>query len=843
MAKPSAAGTAGEGSPRHNNEHNFTEPQSTSKPGAAPDSDGAKVVGSRVLTTTADPLREFRRLLEEIGILPDECVSICRLVPAVDGVGGEFPSTFGTASGAPARAAAFMAKYDVFFGVSPLREGIGVGKRGSASDVTRIAALWCDLDLGKLTPEAMDAVELALCAALGGAQWVARVSSGSGGRHLYWRLAKYGADDHVRVLSLLARWGVLVKATAVENGGTADSVFDASRVLRVPGTKNWKDPDNPKPVTVEFWDTNNPDVEPEEVTLDDLEEALERAGIPDEPINRPQDEQAAKAVPYGDWEESASCPYALSMIAGWAKDTPKARHPWLLSQCVRLYSARRLGCLSRAEFERGVQVLKARFEVLCRTTQQKREPKPYEVAGCLQWAQQRVENRTIEASRANFKHEHHDGTVPGEPVDMPGDGDGDGDEDNPKPEPEDGLWDRSPELAHIRLAALRGMAAPEAVLFTVLARIGQTIPPHVCTPAFIGGWGGSLNSLTALVGRSASGKGAAFSVAEACVRLPVSIHTTTVGSGEGLAKKYVRWDAKAKAYVRVRSAVLFTASEIKGLKALMERNGATLEDQLLKMYSGEQLGYAYADDTKANEVEAHTYRGGLVTGVQVANASILFGMAESGMPQRFEWARVEDPDITRAAHGPQPDPLVLPDMDWSLNSDLLIPWREFPMVDEVGEEVALTREQNMQGLVAELDGHGMFTRVKLAARVAVLHGRQEVTSWDWEVSGLLKARSDRARDWARGELGRIAQGSRDFENMLRGQEAVAVRETVHAAVVKGARNAIRSKLSRAGGATRRALKDTCGSQYREGLGEALEALLANGEVVKDGSEYRLKESS
>lgn len=402
----------------------------------------------------------------------------------------------------------------------------------------------------------------------------------------------------------------------------------------------------------------------------------------------------------------------------------------------------------------------------------------------------------------------------------------------------DGLWNRSAVLATIRQFALSRMVAPEAVLFVVLARVGQVIPPHVCAPALVGGRG-SLNSLLALVTRPGGGKGGATAAAADCVVLPAEVHTSNVGSGEGMAKQFVRWDAKAKEHVRVRTATLFDAAEIKGLKALMERNGATLEDQLLKMYSGESLGYGYADDTKTGQVPAHSYRGGLVVGVQVSNAKVLLDMAESGMPQRFEWARAEDAAITRD-RPPEPEPVVLPTLDWSLDPALPIAWREFPLCSEVVEATLLAREQNMRGEVDALDGHAMFTRIKLACRVAVLHGRQEVTPWDWEVSGLLMARSERTRAWADGELRRAEGEQRTRQRHHRAADAVAVDEALAAAKVRGATTAIRGKLKR-GSATRRALRDACGSQYRQGFVAALDALLEDGSVVRNGRDFSLRE--
>ena len=53
-----------------------------------------------------------------------------------------------------------------------------------------------------------------------------------------------------------------------------DNVYELARVLRVPGTHNVKDPDNPKPVTLNLPDGGRT------LTLDEVEKALDAAGVP-----------------------------------------------------------------------------------------------------------------------------------------------------------------------------------------------------------------------------------------------------------------------------------------------------------------------------------------------------------------------------------------------------------------------------------------------------------------------------------------------------------------------------------------------------------------------------------
>lgn len=380
------------------------------------------VVGSRLLKTTADPLPPFRRLLAELGIAPDEPVSICHAPE-----GGKFTATLGTAAGAPGRAFPFVGREHVWFGVNPLRPDLKFGK-GTADDVARITSLYSDWDVKpgglKSTDECRTAIAM-VSAALGGRQPVALVLTGSGGIHPYHRLADYPPEDHARAVRDLRAYGMLAKAVAIELGGSVDTVQNPDRIMRAPGTANMKP--GCGEVTVEFWDDNNPDAERDEITLDALEACLLEAGIRlEEPgmdgYQKAADEDIVRMV---DWPESGTCPYVAAMVEGWKKDVPKKnRHNWVLYQLHRVFAARRLGHISRADRVSAVAILKERFLYL--HEQGLGGPVQvvdrYEFAGCVAWALSHVEEATEEYLRADLKHDKcsfyaDDGAVAG------GDGD------------------------------------------------------------------------------------------------------------------------------------------------------------------------------------------------------------------------------------------------------------------------------------------------------------------------------------------------------------------------------------------------------------------------------------
>lgn len=118
---------------------------------------------------------------------------------------------------------------DLYFGVAPR-------VRGSFDSPSRVTAIWVDIDykdFGDDPKKAQNALaEFPLLPNF--------VISSGNGLHAYWLLMdsvppRRAQDDLMKPLCDLIG---------------ADATHNPDRVLRIPGTKNWKDPDNPKDVTV-----------------------------------------------------------------------------------------------------------------------------------------------------------------------------------------------------------------------------------------------------------------------------------------------------------------------------------------------------------------------------------------------------------------------------------------------------------------------------------------------------------------------------------------------------------------------------------------------------------------
>lgn len=337
------------------------------------------------------------------------------------------------------------------------------------------------------------------------------------------------------------------------------------------------------------------------------------------------------------------------------------------------------------------------------------------------------------------------------------------------PQPyEQGFWDTRESLKNIYTTALAKMCSPWAVLAQCAARALTTVPPNVVLPGIIGGKQGSLNWFAAIAGPSGIGKGAA----EGCARLlvPAAITERNPGSGEGLIAAYkpTRGGDPDPDDTAV-NAILFNVAEVDTLTALGGRTGATIMPILRSGFSGETLGFAYADRTKRTHIEGHTYRMTLVLSVQPERAGGLLADAGGGTPQRFMWFPAADPRITGEEIWPS-GPLQLPSREvWRYGREIVIP-------EDARTVIRQERVKAMRGEQGALNGHALFCREKFAFALAVLDGRYEVTQEDWELSGIAATLSDAVRDWVAGRVD--AAKDRDAED--RGRAAGITREVSEA---------------------------------------------------------------
>ena len=136
--------------------------------------------------------------------------------------------------------------YDVYCGVLPRMEA-----SGKASSIRRAATVWVDLDYKNSSREEIEAAT---------ADADMAVMSG-GGVHGYWWTTEVLDLDSKQARDTFS--AVVQDHQQGVSGGKADSTHDLPRILRVPGTLNWKDRSDPKPVTL-LWAVKRPAIVPKE---------------------------------------------------------------------------------------------------------------------------------------------------------------------------------------------------------------------------------------------------------------------------------------------------------------------------------------------------------------------------------------------------------------------------------------------------------------------------------------------------------------------------------------------------------------------------------------------------
>jgi hypothetical protein len=346
------------------------------------------------------------------------------------------------------------------------------------------------------------------------------------------------------------------------------------------------------------------------------------------------------------------------------------------------------------------------------------------------------------------------------------------------------FFDSRPELQHVRDFARARRTCPWSTLGVVLVRAVCQIPYWKAIPPRVGGRM-SLNSFLALVGPPAGGKGGSTAAGREAVMFldPYTAHPSetmelALGSGEGIAKTFLGSGEDA-----VHTA-LFMVSEVDTLTNLGRRQGSTLDAELRKMWAGEELGFANAQKDTRTRVERHTYRAGLIVGVQPGRAENLLGAADGGTPQRFLWMPVLDPEMPQVA----PPPLSALEVKlptWR-KGDLEIPQAAYDAID--AHQLAMHRGEG----VDPLDGHSLVTRLKVAAGLMVLDGRQEMNEDDWTLARSIMAMSDSTRATVQNAL---ADKSR-LANKARALAAVERDEYAQGRKFDAAKKAILARLER-----------------------------------------------
>lgn len=391
------------------------------------------------------------------------------------------------------------------------------------------------------------------------------------------------------------------------------------------------------------------------------------------------------------------------------------------------------------------------------------------------------------------------------------------------------FWDATDTLQHVHDYARARMAPPWAVLACLLARVITVTRHPVVLPAIIGTQA-SLNLFVALVAPSGGGKGISAGVAAEAVTI-TGVEVFSAGSGEGIGHLFAR--RTKEGVERTRDAVLLDVAEIDTLGALGARRGATLLPELRKAWSGERLGFAYADATRTLPLDAHTYRLCMLTGVQPGRAGWVLEEADGGTPQRFLWVPATDPEA------PDQPPVCPKPITWRPPNDdppldRLTGRYQIGVCDQAVELVRATRLEQLRGNTAALDGHALLTRLKAAAALALLHGHVHVDDRFWGLSGVLAVLSERTRLGVTNSLRADAEARNVARADAEATRAVRIAErTGEATIARMSRNILRWMRAGPGpdGTAHSHLRRKVQHGDRPLFDEALEALERAGQIT------------
>lgn len=413
------------------------------------------------------------------------------------------------------------------------------------------------------------------------------------------------------------------------------------------------------------------------------------------------------------------------------------------------------------------------------------------------------------------------------------------------------FWTARPELAAVRQFAQARMIAPWALFGSAMVRALAVVPPRVVLPPLVGSHG-SVNSYVVLVGPSGAGKSVTRAAARDLVQLNLpgdgQLHVRNVGSGEGLVDQFAAYDAKAKEFVGLRTRVMFTVDEVESLTAQGGRSGSTLFPTLRSAWTGDSLGFANRDKTKAVLVEAHRYRLTMIVGAQPTKAQPLLDDADGGTPQRFLWMPTIDPEAPDVEPA-EPEPIIVgpwpqPKTGFSVaRADtgevalVTVPadpknFIVLAIPESVRDEVITQRRMVVRGNpnANPLDGHALMTRLKVAVGLMVMNGRYDkVGDDDWELAGVVMEISNRTRREVEKVIASEAEKSNQARGEAEGRRELAKVEVLQKDGLARVCDRIMKRLKEVGEMERGKCKSFL-SRDKGLMDDAVELLVARGEV-------------
>ncbi len=406
------------------------------------------------------------------------------------------------------------------------------------------------------------------------------------------------------------------------------------------------------------------------------------------------------------------------------------------------------------------------------------------------------------------------------------------------------FWDARPAFAHIRAAAHSRGRSADLVFAATLARLSAMVSPELQFDTGLGP--GSLNLFAAAVGPSGVGKSAGAKVARELVHVPSYLDGPAfrdgipIGSGEGLAEAYMgvviretgEVTAKGtpkteKVRAQVRANAFIYIDEGEALTKMGERSGATIGPTIRSAWIGALLGQANAREETTRILLDGSYSMGMLIGFQRGTALPMLAEAGPGTPQRFLWCSAIDPSVpAEPVIHPGPLHVVLGDV---LGEPLTGVISAAP---EIRTELWHRNLTRVHGEVEDidLDSHIPLMRSKIAALLALMDGRTDITIEDWALSGVVWGTSSAVRDAlvAHGQLEAAATAeARTVANVDRAVRTAAAVGSIDQRLDRIGR-LLAQKVARDGAMTNSAARHALPSRDRSLYEDVVERAVAEG---------------
>jgi hypothetical protein len=247
----------------------------------------------------------------------------------------------------------------------------------------------------------------------------------------------------------------------------------------------------------------------------------------------------------------------------------------------------------------------------------------------------------------------------------------------------------------------------------------------------------ACNYYSILLGTSAAGKSTAAAIAESLFPLMYDSDSMShpIGSGQGIAAAYgcvVEGEFRQNA-----TKAFFYADEGASLLASAKSRESIALATLREAWSGKTFGQKNA--TAGLNRRVSNYSLGLWMGLQPTHAAELFSetAVDDGTLQRFVWFAATDPDVPRERRR-----TAAPSMWWELGAAWNAYQIEIPewIKDELyDQDVMVQRGELVRECGQE---HAPLHRIKTSCLLALLDGRHDVNTEDWELSGVVLATSN-----------------------------------------------------------------------------------------------------